>query len=73
MGTPPPSPAFGKYKLAEHRYGREEMLALYNPNSDPPEDLKGVSTIYVEEKQEPLALVAHSEEEQVGWQIFMVI
>lgn len=29
MTSPPPSPAMPKYKLAEYRYGREEMLALY--------------------------------------------
>ena len=32
MTSPPPSPSFGlggKYKLAEFRYGREEMLALF--------------------------------------------
>eukprot|EP00063_Salmo_salar_P077190 XP_014052025.1 PREDICTED: PERQ amino acid-rich with GYF domain-containing protein 1-like isoform X7 [Salmo salar] len=27
--TPPPSPAMPKSKLADYRYGREEMLALY--------------------------------------------
>lgn len=27
--SPPLSPAMPKYKLAEYRYGREEMLALY--------------------------------------------
>lgn len=27
--SPPPSPAMPKYKLADYRYGREEMLALY--------------------------------------------
>lgn len=27
--SPPPSPAMPKSKLAEYRYGREEMLALY--------------------------------------------
>lgn len=33
MTSPPPSPSFGlggKYKLAEYRYGKEEMLALFN-------------------------------------------
>ncbi|XP_061162750.1 GRB10-interacting GYF protein 2-like [Saccostrea echinata] len=64
VGTPPPSPGFGKYKLAEHRYGREEMLALFNPDIDPPEDLKKLIPVYVEKKQEPLALVPLSEEEQ---------
>lgn len=29
MASPPPSPAMPKYKLADYRYGREEMLALY--------------------------------------------
>lgn len=27
--SPPLSPALPKYKLADYRYGREEMLALY--------------------------------------------
>ena len=27
--SPPPSPAMPKSKLADYRYGREEMLALY--------------------------------------------
>lgn len=29
--SPPPSPALPRYQLAENRYGREEMLALYVP------------------------------------------
>lgn len=29
VASPPLSPAFPKYKLADYRYGREEMLALY--------------------------------------------
>lgn len=29
VASPPPSPAMPKYKLADYRYGREEMLALY--------------------------------------------
>lgn len=29
VASPPLSPALPKYKLAEYRYGREEMLALY--------------------------------------------
>lgn len=65
VGTPPPSPGFGKYKLAEHRYGREEMLALFNPDIDPPEEIKKLTPVYVEKKQQPLALVPLSEEEQV--------
>ncbi|XP_033763127.1 GRB10-interacting GYF protein 2-like [Pecten maximus] len=64
LGTPPPSPGFGKYKLADYRYGREEMLALYNPNSKIPEELEGQTYVLVEKTQEPLALIPHSEEEQ---------
>lgn len=29
VASPPLSPALPKYKLADFRYGREEMLALY--------------------------------------------
>lgn len=29
MTSPPLSPALPKYKLADYRYGREEMLALF--------------------------------------------
>jgi hypothetical protein len=29
VASPPSSPAMPKYKLADYRYGREEMLALY--------------------------------------------
>lgn len=29
VASPPASPAMPKYKLADYRYGREEMLALY--------------------------------------------
>lgn len=65
MGTPPPSPGFGKYKLAEYRYGREEMLALYNPKAEIPEELASMTSILVEKVQEPLALVGLSDEEQV--------
>ncbi|XP_060073725.1 GRB10-interacting GYF protein 2-like isoform X2 [Ylistrum balloti] len=64
LGTPPPSPGFGKYKLADYRYGREEMLALYNPNSKVPEELEGQTYVMVEKSQEPLALIPLSEEEQ---------
>ncbi|TRY57598.1 hypothetical protein DNTS_032181 [Danionella cerebrum] len=51
VSSPPASPAMPKYKLAEYRYGREEMLALYiKDNKDEP--------------QQPLALLPLTEEEQ---------
>ena len=54
-----------RYKLAEHRYGREEMLSLYEPMSEVPADLRDMS-IFVLRSQSPVLLQPHSEEEQVG-------
>ncbi|CAG2189499.1 GIGYF [Mytilus edulis] len=65
-GTPPPSPGIiGKYKLADYRYGKEEMLALNNPNhTEPLEEIKKFTYIYVEKPQEPITMQSLSEEEQ---------
>ncbi|XP_058251255.1 GRB10-interacting GYF protein 1 isoform X1 [Hemibagrus wyckioides] len=64
--SPPPSPAMPKYKLAEYRYGREEMLALYVKDNKIPEDMqdKVFAAILQDEPQQPLALVPLTEEEQ---------
>ncbi|XP_067379678.1 GRB10-interacting GYF protein 1 isoform X1 [Channa argus] len=64
--SPPPSPAMPKYKLADYRYGREEMLALYVKDNKVPEDMqdKEFATILQEESMQPLALVPLTEEEQ---------
>uniref|UniRef100_A0A7N6AXA8 GYF domain-containing protein n=1 Tax=Anabas testudineus TaxID=64144 RepID=A0A7N6AXA8_ANATE len=64
--SPPPSPAMPKYKLAEYRYGREEMLALYVKDNKVPEDMqdKEFAAILQEEPMQPLALVPLTEEEQ---------
>ncbi|XP_062850361.1 GRB10-interacting GYF protein 1 isoform X2 [Trichomycterus rosablanca] len=64
--SPPPSPAMPKYKLAEYRYGREEMLALYVKDDKIPEDMqdKAFAAILQDESQQPLALVPLTEEEQ---------
>ncbi|XP_072514379.1 GRB10-interacting GYF protein 1 isoform X3 [Salminus brasiliensis] len=64
--SPPPSPAMPKSKLAEYRYGREEMLALYIKDNKVPEDMqdKEFAAILQEEPQQPLALVPLTEEEQ---------
>lgn len=40
--SPPPSPAMPKYKLAEYRYGREEMLALYIKDNKVSEQLPNI-------------------------------
>uniref|UniRef100_A0A4W5KS09 Uncharacterized protein n=1 Tax=Hucho hucho TaxID=62062 RepID=A0A4W5KS09_9TELE len=66
--SPPPSPAMPKYKLAEYRYGREEMLALYIKENKAPEDMqdKEFASILQDEPMQPLALEPLTEEEQVG-------
>ncbi|KAM8789553.1 GRB10-interacting GYF protein 2 [Rhynchonycteris naso] len=64
--SPPLSPALPKYKLADYRYGREEMLALFLKDSKIPSDLmdKEFLPILQEEPLPPLALVPFTEEEQ---------
>ncbi|XP_057713304.1 GRB10-interacting GYF protein 2 isoform X1 [Corythoichthys intestinalis] len=66
MASPPLSPALPKYKLADYRYGREEMLALYVKDNKIPIDLhdKEFLPILQEEPLLPLALVSFTEEEQ---------
>lgn len=54
-----------KYQLAEHRYGREEMLALFEKSMTAPEPLRSISGLFVEKIQLPLALIQMSEEETV--------
>ncbi|XP_034558323.1 GRB10-interacting GYF protein 2 isoform X3 [Notolabrus celidotus] len=66
VASPPLSPALPKYKLADYRYGREEMLALYVKDNKIPIDLhdKEFLPILQEEPLPPLALVSFTEEEQ---------
>ncbi|XP_074045795.1 GRB10-interacting GYF protein 2 isoform X4 [Macrotis lagotis] len=64
--SPPLSPALPKYKLADYRYGREEMLALFLKDNKIPSDLKEKEFLPIlqEEPLPPLALVPFTEEEQ---------
>ncbi|XP_053930639.1 GRB10-interacting GYF protein 2 isoform X11 [Cuculus canorus] len=64
--SPPLSPALPKYKLADYRYGREEMLALFLKDNKIPSDLldKEFLPVLQEEPLPPLALVPFTEEEQ---------
>ncbi|XP_075877522.1 GRB10-interacting GYF protein 2 isoform X4 [Nelusetta ayraudi] len=66
VASPPLSPVLPKYKLADFRYGREEMLALYVKDNKIPIDLhdKEFLPILQEEPLPPLALVSFTEEEQ---------
>lgn len=68
MSSPPPSPGLNKFKPAEHRYGREEMLALFNKHQSPPDGIHTFGHPYMEKAQEPLALIPMNEEEQRMWQ-----
>ncbi|EZA53350.1 hypothetical protein DMN91_005018 [Ooceraea biroi] len=56
-----------RYQLAEHRYGREEMLALFDRSCKPPELLTTFTGLYVEKTQLPLALVQMTEDETRMW------
>ncbi|XP_054009524.1 GRB10-interacting GYF protein 2-like isoform X4 [Hylaeus anthracinus] len=58
-----------RYHLAKHRYGREEMLILFDRNCKPPEPLTNFSTLYVEKTQLPLALVQMTEDETRMWNV----
>ncbi|XP_058536324.1 GRB10-interacting GYF protein 1 isoform X3 [Ochotona princeps] len=66
VASPPASPAMPKYKLADYRYGREEMLALYIKENKVPEELqdKEFAAVLQEEPLQPLALEPLTEEEQ---------
>uniref|UniRef100_A0A8C5SNY5 GRB10 interacting GYF protein 2 n=1 Tax=Laticauda laticaudata TaxID=8630 RepID=A0A8C5SNY5_LATLA len=69
--SPPLSPALPKYKLADYRYGREEMLALFLKDNKIPSDLldKEFLPILQEEPLLPLALVPFTEEEQRNFSV----
>ncbi|CAB0035547.1 unnamed protein product [Trichogramma brassicae] len=56
-----------KYQLAEFRYGREEMLALYDRSYNAPEPLTSFTALYVAKPQAPLALQQMSEDETRLW------
>lgn len=55
-----------KYELADYRYGREEMLALFDKNAVAPESLSKIGVLFVANMQLPLALMPMSDEEIVS-------
>ncbi|CAG0907801.1 unnamed protein product, partial [Cyprideis torosa] len=65
--SPPHPSAVTKFKLAEFRYGREEFLALCDPDADPPEELDR-SLIFVEQGLKPIAFDSMSDDEARMWQ-----
>lgn len=54
-----------RYPLSEFRYGREEMLALFDKNIKHPELLPRYKYLFVEKMQCPLALTPSAEDDQV--------
>lgn len=67
VAAPVPSTGVTKYKLAKYRYGREEMLAMFDQNVPMPDSLREFQQLAVENTQPPLALVTMTEEEQRVW------
>lgn len=66
--APPNTPPPRKYKLAEFRYGREEMLALVSDDYEMPLGLKEFQDIINERPVPPLAFIPLSDEEEVNIQ-----
>ena len=64
--SPPASPGMAQFKLAEHRYGREEMLALYKKTDKAPIEVEEFQSIGKKECLTPMALTPLNDEEQVG-------
>uniref|UniRef100_A0A2C9KNG4 GYF domain-containing protein n=1 Tax=Biomphalaria glabrata TaxID=6526 RepID=A0A2C9KNG4_BIOGL len=53
-----------KFKLADYRYGREEMLALFNEHSTPPDQVRKHLSIFSKEIQKPITMLPLTEDEQ---------
>lgn len=63
-----------RYQLAEFRYGREEMLLLFDKNIKLPELLPKFKKLFIEKVQCPLALLPPStDDEMVSFQFLINI
>ena len=60
-----PSAPTSRFKLAEHRYTREDMLTLFSPDPEAPPELKATPKIFIEKALEPLGFTNPTETEQV--------
>lgn len=69
--TANPATAAPRYQLAEFRYGREEMLSLYDKNVKLPELLPKFKKLFMEKIQCPLALLPPSTEEDMVSVVFL--
>lgn len=54
-----------EFPQAEFRYGREEMLSLYDKNFKLPELLPNYHKLFIEKMQGPLALLPPTSDEEV--------
>ena len=63
--TTPTAPLVKKFKLAEFRYGKEELLQLFVEKPDLPEDMPHLPPISIPKPSPPLAFVPLTDEEQV--------
>lgn len=61
-----------KFKLAEFRYGKEELLQLFMDSPELPVDMPPVPPISIENSTSPLAFMPLSEEDQVTDLLFNV-
>ncbi len=65
-GEMKPAKGMKRFKLAEFRYGREEMLALFTGGFKVPQELKDFGDVILGDTScEPLSFVPLSEEEEV--------
>lgn len=60
-----------RYPLAEFRYGREEMLSLYDKSCKLPELLPKFNKLFIEKMQHPLALLPTTAEEETVIKVFL--
>ena len=56
-GTVNYTPPLPNMKLADYRYGREEMLALFDKDVQPSMELLALGALFVEKCQYPLNLI----------------
>lgn len=73
VSVPPPSPGPSS-RLAQFRYGKEEMLALFSKDLKPPKLNKDVAEFILKDSMhDPLAMKPLTEEEQVCVLVFFVV
>jgi len=68
QGTVNYTPPLPNMKLADYRYGREEMLALFDKDVKPSEDMIALGALFIEKCRFPLNLIQIGDEETRAWQ-----